>query len=162
MKNVLFALLLLSCFSGCGSTEDVSSIGLRSFSNSGCKTEIETRAANNASIADEETIEYYASSNGKLVVKHTNAIFGCESKVSAEAHMEKDNKTIVVNETATNEIANCICPYDLTMEVGELVDNNAYTIKIVHQGTTLLEENVTYTKDLQGKKTIRQAMRYDE
>lgn len=74
----------------------------------------------------------------------------------------KDNKTIVVNETATNEIANCICPYDLTMEVGELVDNNAYTIKIVHQGTTLLEENVTYTKDLQGKKTIRQAMRYDE
>lgn len=79
-----------------------------------------------------------------------------------EAHMEKDNKTIVVNETATNEIANCICPYDLTMEVGELVDNNAYTIKIVHQGTTLLEENVTYTKDLQGKKTIRQAMRYDE
>ena len=122
----------------------MSSIGLRSFSNSGCKTEIETRAAN-ASIADEETIEYYASSNGKLVVKHTNAIFGCESKVSAEAHMEKDNKTIVVNETATNEIANCICPYDLTMEVGELVDNNASTIKIVHQGTTLLEENVTYT-----------------
>lgn len=60
----------------------MSSIGLRSFSNSGCKTEIETRAAN-ASIADEEAIEYYASSNGKLVVKHTNAIFGCESKVSA-------------------------------------------------------------------------------
>ena len=74
----------------------------------------------------------------------------------------RGDKTIVVNETATNEIANCICPYDLTMEVGELVDNNAYTIKIVHQGTTLLEENVTYTKDLQGKKTIRQAMRYDE
>lgn len=152
MKNVLFALLLLSCFSGCGSTEDVSSIGLRSFSNSGCKTEIETRAAN-ASIADEETIEYYASSNGKLMVKHVNALFGCDAKISAEAHLDKDNKTIVISETATNESANCLCNYDLTMEVGELQETT-YTLKVIHKGSMVLTEDINYGKNLKGAKVI--------
>lgn len=152
MKNLLFALTLL-CITGCGSTEDVTSIGLRNFSNSGCKleTETETRAANG--LFGEEQIIYEASSNGKLMVKHVNALFGCDAKISAEAHLDKDNKTIVINETATNESANCLCNYDLTMEVGELQETT-YTLKVIHKGSMVLTEDINYGKNLKGAKVI--------
>ncbi len=138
---------------GCGSTEDVTSIGLRNFSNSGCKqeTQTETRAA--YGLFGEEKIVYEASNNGKLVVKHFNAVFGCDANISAEAHLDKDNKTIVINEAATNESANCVCSYDLTMEVGELQEGS-YTLKVVRLGTTILTESINYNKDLKGEKTI--------
>ena len=150
MKNLLFALSLL-CITGCGSTEDVASIGLRNFSNSGCKLVTEMRASNN--LFGEEKIVYEASTNGRLVVKHVNALFGCDAKVSAEAHLDKDNKTIVINETVTNESANCVCPYDLTMEVGELQETT-YTLKVIHKGSTVLTENINYSKDLKGERKI--------
>lgn len=152
MKNLLFAVSLL-CITGCGSTEDVTSIGLRNFSNSGCKleTETETRAAN--ALFGDEKIVYEASSNGKLVVKHINAVFGCDAKISAEAHLDKDNKTIVINETAANESANCLCSYDLTMEVGELQEST-YTLKVIHKGSTVLTEDINYSKNLKGERNI--------
>lgn len=145
--------MTLLCITGCGSTEDVASIGLRSFSNSGCKleTETETRAANG--LFGDEKIVYEASSNGKLVVKHINAVFSCDANISAEAHLDKDNKTIVINETATNESANCLCNYDLTMEVGELQETT-YTLKVIHKGSMVLTEDINYDKNLKGAKVI--------
>ncbi len=138
---------------GCGSTEDVTSVGLRSFSNSGCKAEVEAGTRSSNGLFGEEKIVYEASNNGKLVVKHVNATFGCDAKISAEAHLDKDNKTIVINEAATNESANCLCSYDLTMEVGELQEGS-YTLKVVRLGTTILTESINYNKDLKGEKTI--------
>lgn len=145
--------MTLLCIAGCGSTEDVTSVGLRSFSNSGCKAEVEAGTRSSNGLFDDGRIVYEASSNGRLMVKHFNAVFGCDANISAEAHLDKDNKTIVINETATNESANCLCSYDLTMEVGELQEGS-YTLKVVRLGTTILTESINYNKDLKGEKTI--------
>jgi hypothetical protein len=68
---------------------------------------------------DSEYIEYKTVDVDYLQINHVNAWFNCEpGKVFVSAELIND--TIVVDEFEETGLANCICPLDLSYQIGPL------------------------------------------
>ena len=78
---------------------------------------------------ESEYIEYKTVDVDYLQINHVNAWFNCEpGKIIVTA--ELTNNTIVVDEYEETGLVNCICPYDLSYQIGPL-NYGRYVIRIL-------------------------------
>lgn len=131
MKKVVFSLLsvlLLVAIICCdGKDYPVSNIGLKNFSNTGCKP------STRYSESDGSYFELKATEGNMLYVKHVNAIFNCASN-KFDAKVEMDGNSINIREYDLTDLSimmSCQCPFDLGYEIGPLKDGESYSVKVI-------------------------------
>ena len=127
LLSIALFLITIICCDGASVDNPVPSIGLKNFSNTGCKST--TRAA----WSDDSYFELKATEGNMLYVKHVNAIFNCASN-KFDAKVEIDGNSITIKEydlTDLNIMMSCQCPFDLGYEIGPLKDGESYSIKVV-------------------------------
>ena len=132
MKKVcllLLATLLITVIVCCDENDNpAQTLELKNFSNTGCKNS--TRAGDDDI---KEFVEYAVLHEGYLYVNHQNIWFNCcPGELKAEVSVE--NHCITVSEWSTEEMCNCMCPFDMSYEVGPLKEGVTYTIKIGYKG----------------------------
>ena len=127
LLSIALVLMAIICCDGAGVDNSVPSIGMKNFSNTGCKST--TRAA----WSDDSYFELKATEGNMLYVKHVNAIFNCASnKFDAKVEMESNSITIREYDLTDLDIMmSCQCPFDLGYEIGPLKDGESYSIKVV-------------------------------
>ena len=131
-KKTLFYLCLMSvCFigmAGCSGDDDGTKgdglVKVKNVYTTGCKTDGVPRASNGANNAYafgglEEYIEYKSKADGYVYVTHANALFNCCSE-EIKVDVQVKGNDIVVTETETDNSCNCICPFDVSYELGKL------------------------------------------
>ena len=105
-------------------------IELKNFSNSGCKSgAVRTRSNDDAR---KEIFKYSCIHEGYLYVTHQNAMFNCCPEALGADISVEDNQ-ITVGEYESDGYCDCICPYDLSYEIGPLVEGKTYIIYIGHR-----------------------------
>jgi hypothetical protein len=131
MKKVVFSLLttmfIVAIICCDGNDYPVSNIGLKNFSNTGCKPH--TRSSG----SDDSYFELKATEGNMLYVKHVNAVFNCASN-KFDAKVEADGNSITIREydlTDLEIMMSCQCPFDLGYEIGPLKDGETYSVKVV-------------------------------
>ena len=131
MKKVVFSLLttmfIVAIICCDGNDYPVSNIGLKNFSNTGCKPH--TRSSG----SDDSYFELKATEGNMLYVKHVNAVFNCASN-KFDAKVEVDGNSITIREydlTDLEIMMSCQCPFDLGYEIGPLKNGESYSIKVV-------------------------------
>ena len=147
----MFAILMLAIsMSSCsndGSTSvdnPVVEVGLKNFANSGCK--VNTRSGSDDR---KEFVEYSVLHEGYLYVNHQNAIFNCcPEGLGADVRIEEDK--ITSGEYETGGDCDCICPYDLSYEIGPLIEGRTYTIFIGHKGLEPKVAEFTFRNSMSG------------
>ena len=128
---------------------------VKNVASTGCKSssayaEMATRGEN----PYEEYLEYKAVGNGFLSLKHVNALFNC---APGELNMQAtiSGNVIKILETEQQSLADCICPYDLSCEVGPLT--NGDYIVIICKGSYEYEQarfTIAYNAGLNGRKDL--------
>jgi len=138
-KSLLWIVCGLLAMTGCTDDGDNSpsnqkEIELKNFSNSGCKSnEDRTRSDDNAW---KEVFNYGCIHEGYLYVTHQNAMFNC-CLDRLEADVSVEGNQIIIGEYESygaGEGCYCICPYDLSYEIGPLDEGKTYVIYIGHKG----------------------------
>ena len=138
-KSVLWIVCGLLAMAGCtgdgdNPASDQREIELKNFSNSGCKSDlIRTRSDDNAR---KEVFNYSCIHEGYLYVTHQNARFNCCPR-SLGADVSVEDNQIKVGEYESGGDCDCICPYDLSYEIGPLVEGKTYDIYIGYKGNEL-------------------------
>ena len=113
LLSIALFLMAIICCDGAGVDNSVPSIGLKNFSNTGCKLK--------------------ATEGNMLYVKHVNALFNCASN-RFDAKVEIDGNSITIKEydlTDLDIMTSCLCPFDLGYEIGPLKNGESYSIKVV-------------------------------
>ncbi len=78
---------------------------------------------------ESEYIEYKTVDGDYLHINHFNAVFNCEpGQIFVSAELIHDS--IVVDEYEETALVNCICPYDLSYQIGPL-NYGRYIIRIL-------------------------------
>lgn len=145
MKKTLFYLCFALAYSaglaGCSNDDDGAKgdgfVHVKNVYTTGCKTEGVPQNSNNVTglfSADGygEYIEYKSKDDGYVYVTHANVLFNCCSeKVNVDVSLQGNN--IIVTETETDSSCNCICPFDVSFELGKLVPGQ-YSVKIMTNG----------------------------
>ena len=139
MKKYLFFLMsvmLMVMLAGCTNDADnpVSNqkgIELKNFSNSGCKSKyVRTRSDDNAR---KEVFNYSCIHEGYLYVTHQNAMFNCCPK-GLGAKISVEDNLLKVIEYESDGLCDCMCPFDLSYEIGPLVEGKSYIIYVSQGG----------------------------
>ena len=136
-ERIIWIICGLMALAGCTNDADnpvshPNDIGLKNFSNTGCKGNgVRTRSDENGK---KEVFSYSCIHEGYLYVTHQNAIFNC-CPGELKAEISSESNVITVSEWETEALCKCICPYDLSYEIGPLTEGETYTIYIGHKGT---------------------------
>ena len=164
MRINLFAVIglasaLAMSVTGCSGDDDAkrddeARFGAKNVLKSGCKPV----SANSPRYADEspglsESIAYKDNGNGYLHISHTDAMFNCESNINIKASVT--GAQIVVNEEETNAVANCVCPYDLSFDVGPL-EEGRYTVVVKFNGNETTRFALDYKPGAEGRVVVPQ------
>ena len=123
----------LLALAGCTDTADnpASMIELKNFSNTGCKSDlVRTRSDYNT---EKEVFNYSCIHEGYLYVTHQNAMFNCCPKGLGAKISVEDNLLKVV-EYESDGLCDCLCPFDLSYEIGPLVEGKTYIIYVSQGG----------------------------
>ena len=133
MKKYLIIMLgAMLSLAGCTTDADNSvieerEIELKNFSNSGCKSRyVRTRSYYDTR---KEVFNYSCIHEGYLYVTHQDAMFNCCPEALGASISVEDNQ-IKVGEYESDGYCDCICPFDLSYEIGPLVEGNTYVIYI--------------------------------
>ena len=105
--------------------EESSPIELKNFANTGCKDNtVRTRSGE----YDWTTVfEYSCIHDGYLYVTHKDVLFNCcPGELGATVTSEGNN--IKVTEWSTEDACDCICTFDLSYEIGPLVEGVTYSL----------------------------------
>ena len=127
LLSIALFLMAIICCDDAGVDNSVPSIGMKNFSNTGCKPH--TRSSG----SDDSYFELKATEGNMLYVKHVNAVFNCASN-KFDAKVEADGNSITIKEydlTDLEIMMSCQCPFDLGYEIGPLKDGESYSIKVV-------------------------------
>lgn len=131
-----FRLLWIVCgllmLAGCTDTADNSArtIELKNFSNTGCKNDhVRTRSDN----TNKEVFNYSCIHEGYLYVTHQNAIFNC-CPIGLGAKISVEDNLLKVVEYESDGLCDCMCPFDLSYEVGPLVEGKTYILYVSQGG----------------------------
>ena len=125
---------------------------LVSFANTGCKQDANTTRAE--SFYSKETIVYEATQDGGLIVHHNNILYGCTAEISSMANIQ-GNIIEIYEKTEHNADVDCVCPYDLKMEVGGL-KQGSYTLVIGGNSCHTITIPIEYTTQLKGEFVVRE------
>lgn len=148
MINILFFLIV---FAGCDKENSGEKIQLKDFSYSGCKenTDVVSRSGHltrSTGANQEEYIEYEATADGCLNIKHVNATFNC-CPDTIKTTISSDRGEIKIIETETGAICNCICSYDLEYKIGPFT-NQKYTLILYRDTREYARLTINYTQSL--------------
>ena len=139
-------LMLTMGFVGCSNdnekTKDDAPLTLRNFVHTGCK-ELD---------GYEESVEYSCKSSGRLYIRHVNAVFNCCAEELRANASVTDNR-IIITESEKSSACDCICPYDLSFEVGPLTDGK-YTVVINRDTQEYTTFVIDFDKNLSGRFVI--------
>lgn len=131
-----FRLLWIVCgllaLAGCTDTADnpARTIELKNFSNTGCKNDhVRTRSDN----TNKEVFNYSCIHEGYLYVTHQNAIFNC-CPIGLGAKISVEDNLLKVVEYESDGLCDCMCPFDLSYEVGPLVEGKTYILYVSQGG----------------------------
>jgi len=120
MKNLirtlfLFVIITFTAFSCDKDETDNNIFHVKDFSYDGCKN------TSNKSSTD-EYIEYKTIDDNYLSIKHVNVFFSCCPKANIIVNSEIRNDTIIIYESEENisPDCDCICYYDINLEIGPL------------------------------------------
>ena len=139
LLSVLFVATIVCCDENGNPAQ---SVGLKNFANTGCKglTRSDTEGR-------KEIIEYQVIHDGYLYINHQNVIFNCcPGELGAEISTE--GNIITVTEYETENGCKCICTYDLSYEVGPLIEGEAYRILIGKEGEEQKVVEFTFSNHL--------------
>ena len=112
LLSIALFLITIICCDGAGVDNPVPSIGMKNFSNTGCKST--TRAA----WSDDSYFELKATEGNMLY----------------DAKVEMEGNSITIREydlTDLDIMMSCQCPFDLGYEIGPLKNGESYSIKVV-------------------------------
>jgi len=127
MARKIFLLMLVYLLVGCSENNDVKK-GAELFSiiASDCKNKEGSEKAGNV-----ERLVVQSTGDGIYKVTHQNVLFNCCLPVGLIVEMEVRNDTIFYTERE-KEAGNCrcICPYDLSAEIGNL-DDGEYVLCLI-------------------------------
>lgn len=142
----LCAVLMAFVMAGCNSENDnpEQSIGMKNFANSGCKGN--TRYGNDIW---QETVSYSVIHDGFLYLNHENATFNCcPGTLGADIHVE--GNSITIGEYESGGECDCICPYDLSYEIGPLKEGETYILFIGYKGIESKIAEFTFQNSMSG------------
>ena len=122
----------------------VENVALKNFANSGCKGN--TRAGDEGRV---EIVEYSVIHNGYLFLNHQNVIFNC-CPGELGAKISVDGNIITITESETEQGCKCLCPYDLSYEVGPLTEGETYTICIKRRDAEPIMEKLEFKNSISG------------
>ena len=112
-------------------TEEVQNIELKNFSNTGCKNnEVRTRSGENGWT---DVFEDRSIRDGYLYVTHKDVHFNC-CPGELKADVSAEGNRITVREWSTEDECDCICTFDLSYEIGPLVEGATYSLWIEYKG----------------------------
>lgn len=145
-KVLMCVSLLVLAMAGCTDEKDnqAQTVTLKNFANSGCKDN--TRSGYDGR---EEIAEYAVHHEGYLYVNHQNAVFNCCPGTIGADILVEDNR-IIIGEYESSGDCDCICPYDLSYEVGPLVEGTTYTIYIGYKGIESKVAEFTFQNSMSG------------
>jgi hypothetical protein len=83
-----------------------------------------------------EYIEIQSIDSNYLEIKHINALFNCVPVIIIEAEIEKG--VIIYSEEETGGMANCLCLFDVSCNIGPL-DYYQYTFAYNREGERIAE-----------------------
>lgn len=154
---MFYMLFVLSCCAGmtaCGSDGEGASDGgrvrVRNVYTTGCKTVGLQEASNWAAAAyavdgAEEYLEYKSKADGYVYVTHVNAMFNCCAE-DIKVGVSVNGDDIVVTEDETGSACNCVCPFDVSYEVGRL-EPGRYNVTVRVAGLDRVSFRLTYPSD---------------
>lgn len=154
-KTLAILLLLTLGFAGCDDDEKTNEqIKAKNVNISGCKTEsIDAKAiSTNSLLGKEETITLTATKSGWMRVEHKNFFCNCCAEQIIVKISSMDN-VILIDEDEDDHSCNCVCPFDVSYEVGKL-ENTTYTLIIRKHGLEFFNEQIKYNKDINKSFTI--------
>jgi hypothetical protein len=97
-------------------------------------------------IAFDEHILLYFHNENYLAVSHNNAMFNCSpGQIIVDAKIEGRN--IIVDEYETDSSSNCICPYDISYNIGPL-PYESYTFIFQRGGYEVLREEIIFDSEI--------------
>lgn len=124
MKTKLFSsvLVLLFCVIACSENKDT--VYLKNFSYTDCPKD------RSDSPFGESSLTYKAINESTLKVEISNLLLNCAlEKINIDMnHSENDH--INIHLQPIGDDANCLCPRDLTCEIGNLVQGKSYSCTI--------------------------------
>lgn len=163
VNKMFFCLMMVVALvlgsTGCGSDSEGNSqeTMLKAFAKTGCKPHIETRTADVSGLYDAESFSYEATKDGSLLLCHNNAIFSCETDIKVKVSVSDGVISVI---EYYSPATNCICAYDLTMEIGPL-QVGPYTVVVyrdfdINIGKTSPQAEhirfpINYTEELKGE-----------
>ena len=150
MKKVMIPLLaamLIATMICCdGHSSTVENIELKNFANSGCKGNGGTRADDEGR---QEIAQYSVLHPGYLYINHQNVMFNCcPGELSADILVS--GHLITISESEQQQQCKCICPYDLSYEIGPLTEGETYTILIGRKGNEQKLAEFKFQNNLSG------------
>lgn len=90
----------------------------------------------------EEYLLLKVKDNYYLDIEHINAWFNCEpGEIIVDASIEE--ATITINEYSTENLVNCICPYDLNYLIGPLY-YGTYQLNLNKGGLNILSKEISF------------------
>ena len=144
-RNVLFFVvvsMLTTFVVGCGNDAEpagkADEVTVKNVQSSGCKTEGVTLdkapAARGEDVAlGEGYYECFNKAGGFLFVRHVNGVFTCCSDyIDVDVLVHGNNIKLV--EQSTDISCNCVCLFDVSYEIGPLVEGGNYVLNVEHGG----------------------------
>ena len=111
--------------------EEPSPVELKNLANTGCKDNtVRTRSGEYDRTA---VFEYSCIHEGYLYVTHRDVIFNC-CPGELKADVNTEGNQITVGEWSTEDECDCLCTFDLSYEIGPLVEGATYSLCIGYKG----------------------------
>lgn len=144
--SVAILLLLSIGFAGCSDDEKTNEqIKPKNVYYSGCKTSSSNAKSTNGFLSETEIIALSAKKGGWLLVDHKNIMCNCCTE-KILVNISTDKGVILVDIDEDEHSCNCVCPFDISYEIGEL-EKTTYTLIIRKGGLEILKENFIYNDD---------------
>ena len=126
-------------------TVNTSAFKLNYFAHTGCKqANVKgTRAAD----SDAEYFKCTAQAEGVLSITHVNSVFCCDAE-NMKTRVEASGNEIRVYESCDDSGANCVCPYDLSYEMGPL-NEGKYRVIVYKNNLEYTWFEIVYNSDTQ-------------
>ncbi len=135
--NLLTIVLLLFACSEEDNIKDLSKstdIKLKEVIFSGCK-------GNNVNSLSSESILIIPTSENSIKVTHQNVMFNCCIE-NPNVKLDKSKNEIVIKESSTNPVCNCICPYDIEFSI-ENIEPGSYDFIVYYENLQKIKLSIS-------------------
>ncbi|MBA7551767.1 hypothetical protein ES705_44315 [subsurface metagenome] len=141
LKNfIVYSIYFLLISLSCERTDQENIIEVKNFKYNGCKN------TQKGIISDQEYIRIKEIDNNYLYIEHINLIFNCcPGRLFVNAKFT--NNEIIFEEGEEEHGCNCVCPYDLSCEIGP-IEYKSYQFKVMQGELVYADFSIEFTASL--------------